>query len=200
MSCATQDLVIQQGKTFNRTIRWQTTPYVYKAITGITRAAPAVVTAVGHAVPDGWSVAIVSALGMRQINAKHNPPRSNEFHKATVLSSSTLALNDVNAAGYDAYTSGGYAQYYTPVSLSGYTARMAIKDQAGGTVLLSLTTSNSRIALDDTLKTITLTISATDTAAIDWTEGVYDLELVSGSGVVTALLSGTISIEGEVTT
>jgi hypothetical protein len=55
------------------------------------------------------------------------------------------------------------------------------------------------IALDDTVKTILLTISATDTAALTFLAGVYDLELVSGSGVVTQILKGNITVDTEVT-
>ena len=72
--CTTYDLCIPQRETFTRILRWSLLPYIYKAITGITATAPAVVTAVGHGLPDGWRVAVVSAGGMRQINAGHNPP------------------------------------------------------------------------------------------------------------------------------
>ncbi|MBK8773003.1 MAG: hypothetical protein IPM06_21580 [Rhizobiales bacterium] len=58
---------------------------------------------------------------------------------------------------------------------------MSIKDVVGGTELLRLDTTNARIALDNAAKTIALTISAADTAAITWLEGVYDLELVSAT-------------------
>jgi hypothetical protein len=47
--------------------------------------------------------------------------------------------------------------------------------------------------------TITLTISATDTAALTSGRGVYDLELVSGSGIVTRLLQGVATISRNVT-
>ena len=202
MSCEIEDLEIHKGKTFTRVIRWETTPFLYKAISAITKAAPAVVTATAHGVPDGWRVAIVSAGGMREINAKYNPPRPSEFHRAKKLSADTLELNEVNSAGFTTYTSGGYVQYYTPVDLSGYSARMTIRDQVGGTSLLSLTTvvENGRIVLDNTAKTITLTISATDTALVTWSEGVYDLEMVSSGGVVTEILAGTIKAFDEVTT
>jgi hypothetical protein len=56
--------------------------------------------------------------------------------------------------------------------------------------LIELTTGNGRIALGGSAGTITLTISATDTAALTAGRGVYDLELVSGSGIVTRLLQG----------
>ena len=54
MSCNDQDLVFKKGETFSRIVRWEADTFAYKAITGITKAAPAVVTAVGHGVPDGW--------------------------------------------------------------------------------------------------------------------------------------------------
>lgn len=66
--------------------------------------------------------------------------------------------------------------------------------------LMFLGAANSRIAIDATAKTITLTISAADTAAIAWTKGVYDLEMVSPTGVVTAILSGKVTVTKEVTT
>ena len=201
---ATQDLPIIQGKTFSRAVRWETSPFVYKPITGITKAAPAVVTCVGHGVPDGWRVAVVSAQGMTEINAS-NPPKEREFVKATVLTPDTLELNTVNSAEYTAYTSGGYIQYYTPVSLSGFTARMQIKNRVGGTVLASSDVDDAPlnviwIALSTAAYTISFTIDATDTAAFTWVKGVYDLELISGSGVVTQVLTGLVSVTKEVTT
>ena len=204
MSCASQDFVIQKGKTFSRILRWESLPLVYKAITGVTQAAPVVITAAGHGVPDGWRVAVVSVQGMRDLNAKvlskGAVPGASEFHKATVLTSATLALNDVNSLEFTAYTSGGTVIYYTPVDLASYTARMQIRNtETAATILFSLTTEDSRIAIDNTAKTITLTISAVDTAAITFAAGVFDLELVSPSGVVTQLLKGNIVVEEEIT-
>jgi hypothetical protein len=77
---------------------------------------------------------------------------------------------------------------------------MSIKDKVGGTELMSLTTENSRISVDDAGKIITLTISADDTEVIEFSKGVYDLELVSPTGIVTTLLAGAVSVTSEVTT
>lgn len=196
------ELVIQEGETFIRVIRWETPPFVYKAITGITRAAPAVVTALGHGLKSGWRVAVVSVLGMTEINARHSPPRLNEFVQVIYVDDDHVELNTVNSSEYSAYTSGGYLKYYTPASLAGYSARMTIKDRIDGATLATLTSGapDNRIALDDANHTITLTISAADTAAFTFTKGVYDLELVSGAGVVTRLYSGIIKVTREVTT
>lgn len=197
---AASDLVIEQGKTFSKILRWETGPVVYRPITGITQTAPASITCPAHGLVNGWRAAVVSVKGMTQINASSTPPKAKDYNKVTVIDTNTIELNAVNAADFKAYTSGGYLQYNTPVDMSGYSARMAIKDKVGGTVLLSLTTANNRIVLDNTAKTIRLVISATDTAAITWAKGVYDLEMVAITGEVTKLLSGAVSVAKEVTT
>jgi hypothetical protein len=195
------DLLIQKGATFSRVLRWESAPFIYTPITAITRAAPAVITAAGHGLVTGWRAAVVSAGGMRQINARTSPPRSIDFHKVTFVSSSVINFNDVDSSLYTAYTSGGALVSYTPVSLAGYTARMMIRETVESADALVSLTSSAGIALDDTNHTITITISAADTAALDFTTGVYDLELVSGGSpaVVTRLLSGNVVVDPEVT-
>lgn len=87
-----------------------------------------------------------------------------------------------------------------PVNLTGYTARMQVRDEAdSSTAALSLTTENSRITLGGTAGTITLLVSATDTAAVTAGEYVYDLEIVSGAGTVTRLIQGCFTVDAEVT-
>ena len=208
------NLTIIKGKTFSRVIRWAAAPYLYKPITAITQAAPASITSAGHGIPDGWQVAVVSVKGMTQINAiiPSSPAQFNDVsHKATVTDANTIAINDINSAGFSAYTSGGYIQLLTPVDLNGFTARMSIKDKIGGTELFRLDTTATaavlpythaqpRIAIDNANKTITLTIHAEDTAVMPFTKGVYDLEMVSSTGVVDLLLSGNITVSSEVTT
>jgi hypothetical protein len=135
---------------------------------------------------------------MEEINAS-NPPKEREFVKASVLSSSSLELNSVNSSEYTLYSSGGYVQYYTPVDLTGFDARMQIKDKVGGTQLVLLE-SPGAITIDAAAKTITISLSATATAAYTWKKGVYDFEMVSATGDVTCLLSGKITVTPEVTT
>lgn len=194
------DLAVTKGKTFTYVVRWETDVITYAAVTAITQAAPVTITSTAHGVPNGWRVAVVSVKGMTQINAAGDPPKDKDYHAATVSSANALQLNTVNSAGYKAYASGGYVQYFTPAALAGFTARMSVKDKVGGVELLSLTTVNAKILVDDVAKTITLTVSATETAALAFSKGVYDLELVSATGVVTALLAGKVTVATEVTT
>jgi hypothetical protein len=66
--------------------------------------------------------------------------------------------------------------------------------------VLTLTTENAGITLGGAAGTITLSATATVTAALTAPfSGVYDLELVSGGGVVTRLLEGVATVSPEVT-
>lgn len=198
-------MLIKKGKTFSRVLRPTAPPYIYKAITAITKSAPVGIKAVGHGLVNGQYVAVVSAKGMTEINAKTDcsgQPKLGEYHKVTVVDADNITINDINAADFSAYTSGGYLQFLTPVDMAGCTARRAIKDKIGGTVLLSLTTENGGLVIDNTAHTITETIAATATAALTWKTGVTDLELVTtASGRVTAVdAPDKVTVEDEVTT
>lgn len=88
----------------------------------------------------------------------------------------------------------------TPYDLTGYTARMQVRKSVNATApLLSLTSSGGDIVLGGAAGTIVITASATATAAMDATHGVYDLELVAPSGTVTRVLKGSVEISPEVT-
>jgi hypothetical protein len=252
-----KDLAFTKGKTFALALRWETSPIVYKAITGITKTAPARLTVPSHVCPDGWRVAVTNVRGMTEINAANpNSIKASEYRQATVIDANTIDLNGVDAAGFHAYVSGGYLRYNTPVDLTGFDARMSVRAkvtpavllecsvggvagttkptgagtdgtvtwvstttgvptkewEAGATYaqndivdlteLLRLSVTNGRISIDTARHTISLNISAADTALLDWRTGVYDLELVSPDPVpvVTCLLSGRITVGNEVTT
>ena len=189
------NLTIYQGSTFSEVLRWESPTKVYKTITGITQAAPAIITSTAHGIPDGWRVKVTNVIGMTQINS------TDTYRKATLLSSSTIELNEINAVGYTAYTSGGVLEYNAPIDLTGYTARMQIRAKLEDAVaLFELTTEdlNNGIVINNTNKTISLNISATNTAAFTWLTGVYSLELISGTTVST-LITGNVTVKKEVT-
>jgi hypothetical protein len=191
------DLTIFKGKTFSQIIRWETEPFVYVPITSITQAAPARVTAPNHGLPTGWRVIAVSVLGMSEINCTNTPPKSKDWRRATVIDPSTIELNEVNAAQFTKYQSGGYLQFYTPMSLAGCTATLTVYDQYGGAVLLTLSNALGSILLDDTSKTIKLLMNAAATAGITWDSGVYDLQVTDSVGVVYGLAYGGVSLDIE---
>lgn len=188
-------------------MRWGAPPVLFKSITSVSNGAPAVVVAANHGLPDGWRVAFVSLKGMTQLNATNDPPKAKEHYSITVIDTNSFEVNGLNTADYKAHTAGsGYVRTNTPVSLAGYVARMKIKDKVGGVTLASTEVEDApaniiTAVVDDSGKTITITINASDTAALTWSKGVYDLEMVSSDvvPVVTELLSGSVSVSKEIT-
>ena len=206
MTAVKKDFEILIGSTWGCVVRWGTTPIVRKPITNIDLSLGAPRLSVSsHGLFEGWGVAVYGVKSPRQINAVNNPPEGSDYHSATVIDTGTIELNDVtpvdeNGQEWPAYTSGGFIQYDTPVDLTGYTARMSIKDKIGGAVLHSLTTENGGIVIDPAAKTILLSIPAATTEDFTWSRGVYDLEMVSSAGKVTRIISGRIALSREVTT
>jgi hypothetical protein len=88
----------------------------------------------------------------------------------------------------------------SPVDLTGYTARMQVRQSVSSTtVLLELTSADGEIVITPSTGTIVLNFPAATTAAITWRHGKYDLELESSTGIVTRLIEGQIDVSPEVT-
>ena len=88
---------------------------------------------------------------------------------------------------------------YEIYSLLNHTARMQVRRTVdSATPLITLTTENGRIFISGNEGLITLIISATDTAALT-SSGVYDLEIISASGLVSRVIQGTFTLSPEVT-
>ncbi len=88
----------------------------------------------------------------------------------------------------------------TVINLTGYTsAEMDLRETPeSSSEVLTLTTANSRIALGGSAGTVTLSISAADTANLTAGDGVFDLEVVDGSSRVYRILEGTYTIRRNI--
>jgi hypothetical protein len=186
------NLKIYQGSTFRETIRWESPVKVYAPITMVSKSAPMVITAQNHGLPNGWRLKISGVGGMKEAN-------TTDWVYASDVTANTVAINSANSLAYTTFTSGGVLEYNQPIDLTGYTARMQIREKiTSETVLETLTTENGKILIDTSQKTISLVLSAEMTAAYAWKSGVYSLEMVK-DGVVTGLIYGSVSVEREVT-
>lgn len=185
---------IYQGSTFREVFRWETSNKNYVTISNISKSAPVVITtSSAHTIPVGWRAKVTNVLGMKEIN------NSDEYRLVTQTTSNTVTINEINALSYSTYTSGGVIEYNIPVNLTGYTARMQVRPNLeSATIIASLTTENGGILIDPVLSTITLFISAADTAQYTFQTAVYSLELVSNQEVIP-FCNGNISLVKEVT-
>lgn len=199
-------IALQQGKTQPFVVRCaEAEPIVYKAITEATQTAPLRLKAVGHGLLDGWPAAVTNLRGMTEINGEPNKLRESDYHPATVIDADYIEFNDVNAAGFKTYTSGGYLQYDPPMDLTGYKARLQIREKKNGkTILFSMTSENGLIGIDASTHLVTLYFDAIDFTDLTWKTGYYELELYKDItrtvGAVTTTTESVYSpIEGPIT-
>lgn len=184
---------IYQGSTFKEVLRWESSTKTYKAITAIGKSAPCVITSTAHGIPVGWRTKVTNVLGMKEINSQEN------YLTVTASTVNSITLNTVNSLGYTDYTSSGVLEFNTPRDLTSVTARMQIRETlASAIVIEELTTANGKILIDNTLKTITLLLDATTTAAYTFKTAVYSLELIEGTEIIP-FINGNISLEKEIT-
>jgi hypothetical protein len=100
-----------------------------------------------------------------------------------------------------------------PIDLTNYNGRMSIKSTIGGVEYISLSSSlgpcgtglnfsGSNGTTPPTSGSIGIFISSVSSSILDFTEGVYDLEIYSGSSCeyVIRLLEGNVKLSKQVTT
>lgn len=187
---------IYQGSTFQETFRWESETKVYVPISSIAKSAPCVVTTTTpHNLPIGWRFRVVGASGMKEINST-----GEEYHLSTLTpTTTTIEINQVNSLAYNAYTSGGVVEFNMPVPLAGYAARMQIRETVDSTTVIhEATTQNSQIVLDNTTKTIQITMLANVTQNFTFSTAVYSLELYNGNNVIP-FINGNLTLVQEVT-
>jgi hypothetical protein len=86
-----------------------------------------------------------------------------------------------------------------PIDLTGYDARMQIRQTYDAPVIIELTTgTEGGITLGDALGTITITIPADKTEEFIFKKAKYDLELVLGTNV-QRVLQGDVLLSKEIT-
>jgi hypothetical protein len=194
----TYNFTIQQGVTFNPRIFYGQEAFTLKPITGLTKAGRGVMTAVGHGLTQDWFGWIAGVSGMDAVNHKSDEIGVNgRAYTLRYVSADSLML-ELDTSRFGAYSSGGDLLYKAPMNLAGYTARMDIRASVDATATIAtLTTANAKIILGTGV--VELLLPATETAGFTFQQAVYDLELVDGSGKVTRLLDGIITLSKEVT-
>lgn len=185
---------IYQGSTFKEVFRWESATKAYKRISAISKSAPVVITAENHGLTAGWRCRVTGVNGMRQINSL-----ADSYYQVTEATQDTITINSINALQFGTYTDGGIVEYNIPVPLDNMTARMQIRQSIDSSTIISeLTTENYGIVINTANNTIIVTISAEQTAAMNFVNAVFSIELINGSTVIP-FISGNINLVKEVT-
>ena len=86
-----------------------------------------------------------------------------------------------------------------PINLTGFTAKMQLRKEYNSTVAdLTLTTGGGGIVITGATGVVDISATAAQTAALDPTYYVYDLELTSGTNI-SRLIQGQITVAEQVT-
>jgi len=86
------------------------------------------------------------------------------------------------------------------INLTGYTARLQIREKVTSTdSLYEATTEDGELTITGDEGEVYLEIPAATTTAWTWTKGVYDLEVISGTGKVLRIAEGNVKVSPEVT-
>ena len=86
------------------------------------------------------------------------------------------------------------------IDLTGYTARMQIRETVDATTTIyEATSAGGEITTTPLEGKVVLTIDATDTSAFTFSTAVYDLELEATDTTVIRLVKGKVKLDKEVT-
>jgi hypothetical protein len=87
----------------------------------------------------------------------------------------------------------------SPIDLSGYSARLQVREAHYSEDPLINIFSGDGITISGSAGTIDILISSTDTSAFPAGTHVYDLEIISPSNIVDRLIEGNFTVTPEVT-
>jgi hypothetical protein len=198
MAAPAINLTITKGKTFSFGYLYADDAKTFKNITAMPQLAPVQLTVPGHGIPDGWPVQISGVKQPGELNTGDG-----EYRLATVVDANTIELVNESAYDWRAYSAGGMVVFNTPIDLAGWTCRAQVRDKIGGTLLFSWHSDPAQnpdglIVLSGA--SVTFNIDAATTAAMLWSKGTYDAELVDPSGKVFSMVGPSpVTVAGEVT-
>lgn len=88
----------------------------------------------------------------------------------------------------------------TPISLDGASAKMQVRDSAGGSKLaFSLTSPSGGITIDPLTGTLTVKITPTQTSKLFYPKSAYDIMVIDSNGNKIKLLEGFMTLSRSVT-
>lgn len=192
MQPARLDLRIIQGATLRKPLLLMQPRYEYRPIAAIQKTAPLRLSVPAHGMPAGWPCWVEGVTGWSALNRDKHRER---FRLAEVIDADTLEFNDLNGTTQNA--SGGHLVYRLPLDMTGASARLQIRD-ASGALLLELSTATGGLQANGPGR-LMLSLTAAQTASINWQAGLYDLELTMADGSVDRWVQGAVSVSQEQT-
>ena len=195
MAASKLNITIEQGATFSLGFNWYGAGKLCKLIEDLTPGCPTLITITSHGLPSTspTPVMISHVQGAKRANTDGG------MVKATYIDANSFYV-DADTVGQDYTANTGLVTWFAPSDLTGYSARMHIRENIDDvTAIDELTSVGGEITLSPTDGRIEVTIADDVTAAYDFDEAVYDLEVEDSGGATKRLLYGTVTLSKEVT-
>jgi len=191
------DIEIKQGAQYQDAFHWYGGGKVCASIENVIVGCPTQITITGHTLPSvsKTPIRIRNVRGARDLNTGE---QDCDMVEATWIDANTFSV-DIDTGNQTYKAGSGSIEWFKPKVVTGYTARMQIREKLTDTVALVSLVSPADIVINVADAKITFTIDTTATTALDFIQGVYDLELVDPSGAATRLLQGKVTLNKEVT-
>ena len=199
-----ENIEIIQGSQFIKALHWYGGGKAYDTIENVTVGFPTVITVTGHGLPSASPTPIHiggvkgTARVLNTLNAK-GEGKECDLVEATYIDDDSFSI-PVPTVGKSYNAGSGYIEWNQPKDLTGWTAAMQIREDIDDTTpLVDLTSVAGDITINIPDAKITVIIATSVTEALDFVEGVYDLELIDTSGETTRILEGKATLSEEVT-
>lgn len=184
-------LPIEQGANFAYTFQWLSGGVFMAPIELLEEGYPTIITVTGHGLNtvSDHPVIISGVQGIEHINAVDT-----EIAICTRLDENRISVPRSSVGQYWEVGTGEIT-YLKPTDLTGMTARCTIrKNWHSDTFIHQMTTENGGITLGLQDASIQLTIDKADTAAFNFKNAVYDLEMITAGGYETRLFKGPVKL------
>ena len=196
MSTPRFELDMEQGATFNYTFHWYAGGKFMAPIEDITVGYPTRIKVTAHGLPTiSDTPVILSGISGAEILNSHDLGIDEAIYvDADHFDMPQSTVADVWACGT------GEVTYHKPSDITGFTARMQIREKWHSTNFIhELTTENGGIVLTVEDASIEITVTPADTSTFTFNKAVYDIEMIAPGGQITRIIEGTITLSKEVT-
>jgi hypothetical protein len=196
MATPTFLLDMEQGATFNYTFHWYAGGKFMAPIEDICIGYPTRIKVTAHGLPTiSDTPVILSGIGGAEILNSHDLG----IEEAVYVDVDHFDIPQSTVK--DTWKVGsGECTYHKPSDITGYTARMQIREKwHSPNFIHELTTQNGGIVLTVEDAGIAINILPAVTEGFTFNIAVYDIEMISPVGGVTRIIEGTITLHKEVT-
>jgi hypothetical protein len=192
------DITIRQGSQYVGSVNWYGGGKVIQEIEGLTPGCPTSILITAHGLPSA-SATPIYVSGVKGARSANTGDTCEDMVEATQVDADNFTI-EAHTRNQVYRTGTGCITWYLPKNLVGWSARMHIREKIDDTdFLVELTSANGDIVISTPDARTVFTIATAVTTLLDFTQAVYDLELVNPSDEATRIVEGKVFLEREVT-